>query len=85
MLAGISRADVVRGVARVPDPYSSEGNRIEIPLPDPAVGLAGNADIFFRKSRKAKPSDVILRDRLAKAETEERRRKRSRKVSCVSW
>ena len=74
LLAGISRANVVSGVARVPDPYSSEGNRMEIPLQDPALGLAKNAEIYFRKSSKAKRADTAIRDRLAKAETEERRR-----------
>ncbi|MCZ6670314.1 MAG: NFACT RNA binding domain-containing protein [Acidobacteria bacterium] len=54
ILAGLATARVESGKAFVVNPYDPAGGTIRIDLPDPGRSLAENADLFFRKNRKAR-------------------------------
>jgi predicted ribosome quality control (RQC) complex YloA/Tae2 family protein len=51
------------------DLFSENGERVSIPL-DPRLNPVKNAELYFKKAKKAKAGSAILRDRLLKAEEE---------------
>jgi predicted ribosome quality control (RQC) complex YloA/Tae2 family protein len=66
LLAGIRGARVSGSVARVPDPRSTDGRAIEIPI-DPALSLQQNAQTLFARYKKSKRGAVAIAARLAAA------------------
>ncbi len=68
LLAGLSDARRLNDSVEVPDPYDPEGGRVLVPL-DPRTDLVGNADKYFRRSRKIEKSLKNIHQRL---ETNER-------------
>jgi predicted ribosome quality control (RQC) complex YloA/Tae2 family protein len=63
LLAGLRSARVEGGTAIVPDPLSSEGETLRIPI-DPALPLPANAERLFERYKKGKRGRVAVEQRL---------------------
>lgn len=66
LLAGLSKARVENDRAVVPDPYTSDGEPLSVPI-DPALPLQENARLLFDRYKKGKRGAVTIEKRLKAA------------------